>query len=339
MSSPKRSVSFSLGATAVGVLALVLFGGAALAATRNVEVGQGGGLNFVDAVSHTSTSNINVGDTVMWTWDGGFHSTTSGTCSGGCSRDGIWDSGEQGTPFSFSQTFNAAGTFPYYCTVHGASMTGTVVVSQAGTPPVANFTFSPSAPVMGATVSFTDTSSGAPTSWSWNFGDPASGSSNTATVQNPTHVFQAADTYTVSLTAANASGSNTATRPVTVSAGGGVPCAQNDQTLCLNGGRFEVTADWTKADSSSGRGTGVKLTDDSGYFWFFANTNVELVAKVLNACSFADAYWVFSAGLTDVGVSLTARDTQTGVVYSYVNPTGTVYVTQAATSAFPTSCP
>ncbi|HSS77993.1 MAG TPA: hypothetical protein VLV54_14780 [Thermoanaerobaculia bacterium] len=30
----------------------------------------------------------------------------------------------------------------------------------------------------------------------------------------------------------------------------------------------------------------MKLTDETGYLWFFSNTNVEAVVKVLNACSF-----------------------------------------------------
>ena len=40
------------------------------------------------------------------------------------------------------------------------------------------------------TVSFADTSSGAPTEWSWNFGDGA-----TSTTQNPTHTYTSPGTY------------------------------------------------------------------------------------------------------------------------------------------------
>jgi len=76
----------------VAYLAGLLSVTAARGATRTVNVGQGGGLNFVDTVSLTSTTTINVGDTVHWVWISGFHSTTSGTCSGICTADGIWDS-------------------------------------------------------------------------------------------------------------------------------------------------------------------------------------------------------------------------------------------------------
>jgi plastocyanin len=121
------------------------------------------------------------------------------------------------------------------------------------------------------------------------------------------------------------------------------PCEPQPETLCLNGGRFKVQAEWERPDGSSGHGTGKKLTDDSGYFWFFSDTNIEVVVKVLNFCFPPfNSYSVFSSGLTDVGVTLTVRDTQTGAVYPYVNPLtspGTIYVTQPATSAFPSSCP
>ncbi len=56
-------------------------------------------------------------------------------------------------------------------------------------------------------VSFTDTSTGSPTSWNWSFGD-----GGISTLQNPSHVYTMAGTYTVSLTATNAAGSNTTVR-------------------------------------------------------------------------------------------------------------------------------
>jgi PKD repeat protein len=340
MRSPIRFRLFPLAGLTAALLALLALEGAALAATRTVEVGQGGQLRFFDDVSHTSTTTINVGDTVMWTWDSGFHSTTSGACGNNCLPDGNWDSGENSGPHSFTHVFNQAGSFPYHCSVHGSAMQGTVIVQPAGIAPTANFTFAPSGvPVMGTPVNFTDTSTGSPTSWTWNFGDPASGSSNIATLQSPTHTFQAAGTYNVSLLASNASGSNTATKPITVSAGGGIPCVADNETLCLNNGRFAVTADWTKPDATSGHGSGVKLTGDSGYFWFFDPANIEVVTKVLNGCAIDNAYWVFAAGLTNVKVEMKVVDTQTGIVYAKENPQGTPFAPIQDTSAFPSSCP
>jgi plastocyanin len=73
-----------------------------------------------------STVNIKAGDTVKWVWTGSIgHSTTA--------DDDSWDSGVHNGPYTFNQTFPTAGTYPYYCSVHGApggvGMSGTVVVS------------------------------------------------------------------------------------------------------------------------------------------------------------------------------------------------------------------
>ncbi len=89
-------------------------------------VNVGGSSNiFSDSQSGSSTTTISVGQTVQWMWVGGTHSTTSGNC---CTANGLWDSGVQSSGM-FSRTFTTAGSFPYYCSVHGAMMTGTVVVN------------------------------------------------------------------------------------------------------------------------------------------------------------------------------------------------------------------
>jgi hypothetical protein len=73
--------------------------------------------------------------------------------------------------------------------------------------PMADFSFA----VSGLTVVFDDTSTGRPTSWRWEFGD-----GNTSTLQNPTHQYAAAGTYTVTLTARNSLGEDTRSRFVAV---------------------------------------------------------------------------------------------------------------------------
>jgi hypothetical protein len=116
-------------------------------------------------------------------------------------------------------------------------------------------------------------------------------------------------------------------------------CLNDATTLCLNNGRFQVAAQWRTADGRSGAGQAVSLTDDSGYFWFFGASNVELVVKALNACTQpAPRYWVFASGLTDVGVDLTVTDTKTGTVKTYSNPIGRPFQAIQDTGAFAT-CP
>jgi len=87
---------------------------------------------------------------------------------------------------------------------------GSFTISTCGpvsNPPVADFSGSPTSGVVPLTVQFADQSSGSPSSWSWDFGD---GTGSTA--QNPSHEYTAAGTYTVSLTATNGDGSDTATK-------------------------------------------------------------------------------------------------------------------------------
>ncbi len=65
---------------------------------------------------------------------------------------------------------------------------------------LAKFTASPTTACPGSTVSFTDQSTGSPTSWAWNFGDPGSGANNTSSLQNPQHIFSGTGAYDISLT-------------------------------------------------------------------------------------------------------------------------------------------
>ena len=69
--------------------------------------------------------------------------------------------------------------------------------------PVAAFSGYPTSGNNPLEVLFTDTSSGTPTSWLWNFGDGLF-----STDQHPYHTYASAGTYDVALTATNAGGSD-----------------------------------------------------------------------------------------------------------------------------------
>src|SRR5258705_337236 len=78
----KRTARFGFPASAAlaALAGLLALEGAAGAATRTVHVGRGGS-QFVDDVSGTNVSTIQVGDTINWVWEGTMeHSVTSGTC-------------------------------------------------------------------------------------------------------------------------------------------------------------------------------------------------------------------------------------------------------------------
>ncbi len=97
------------------------------------------------------------------------------------------------------------------------------------------------------------------------------------------------------------------------------PCVPGPTTLCLNGGRFKVEGTFNTG-TQAGQAQVVKLTDETGYFWFFSDTNVEMVIKVLNGCTLNQSFWVFAGGLTNVQTTLTVTDSNTGTVRTYSNP-------------------
>jgi Copper binding proteins, plastocyanin/azurin family. len=106
---------------------------------RIVNVGLGGATRFTDTVSGNNTTTIHVGDTVQWNFmdASSKHSATSGVCAvvdpyygdTSCTPDGNFETGQQTAGATRSVRFTVAGSFKYYCSVHGGMMTGLVGVS------------------------------------------------------------------------------------------------------------------------------------------------------------------------------------------------------------------
>ena len=110
-------------------------------------------------------------------------------------------------------------------------------------------------------------------------------------------------------------------------------CGEDD-VLCL--GSFEVEVEWDAGEGGRGRGIAERLTVETGDFWFFHPANIEMVIKVLDGCRTNGHYWVFAAGLTDVGVTTTVRDLRSGLEMSWTNPRGTLFEPIADAEAFAT---
>lgn len=113
-------------------------------------------------------------------------------------------------------------------------------------------------------------------------------------------------------------------------------CLNDGTTLCLLDGRFAVTVAFATGQGQEGVGRADLLSDESGTFWFFRAENRELFVKVLDACNEFDRFWVFASGLTNVAVTLTVVDTQTGETKVYENPQGEDFVPRLDTGAFAT---
>ena len=86
--------------------------------------------------------------------------------------------------------------------------------------PVASFISNADSGTIPLTVQFMDSSLNTPTSWTWLFGD-----GGISSLQDPTHTYTTAGTYTITLIATNSAGSNTITNPgyITVTKASSVP--------------------------------------------------------------------------------------------------------------------
>src|ERR1051326_1724896 len=207
-----------------------------------------------------------------------------------------WNFGDGGTSTLQNPTHVfAAGSFSVGLSVSnngGASapfITKTVSTAPAAT--VANFTWSPSSPQAGEVVQFTDTSTGSPTSWSWNFGD-----GGTSTLQNPTHVF-AAGSFSVGLSVSNNGGASAAFITKTVST---APAA--------------AVANFTWSPSSPQPGQVVQFTDTStgsptSWSWNFGDGGTSTLQNPTHT---------FAAGSFSVGLSVSNNG---GATTTFINKT------------------
>ncbi|HEX7831196.1 MAG TPA: PKD domain-containing protein, partial [Thermoanaerobaculia bacterium] len=145
-----------------------------------------------------------------------FTDTSTGTIT---SRQWNFGDGFAASTPTATHVYTNAGTYVVTLTVNGNGMTSqttrNIVVSSSESPVtpivVAAFDAPTGTIAAGSPVTFTDASSGSPTSWAWNFGD--GGLSN---AKNPTHVYANAGTYGVTLTVANASTTSVVTKGIVV---------------------------------------------------------------------------------------------------------------------------
>lgn len=107
--------------------------------------------------------------------------------------------------------YSAAGNYTVNLTASNAKGTNsklaTITVKAVPQKPIADFSATPTSGTVPLNVSFTDRSTGTPTSWTWSFGD-----GNTSNTQNPAHKYNQPGIYTVGLTVQNAFETNTTTK-------------------------------------------------------------------------------------------------------------------------------
>jgi PKD repeat protein len=125
----------------------------------------------------------------------------------------FWDFGDGSTSTTQHpiHLYNLAGLYTVSLTVGGPGGTSTevksdlITVDPAG--PFADFAATPLSGTEPLAVAFTDLSGGWPDTWQWDFGD-----GNASTDQNPMHVYVTPGTFTVSLFATGADGTDAVTK-------------------------------------------------------------------------------------------------------------------------------
>ncbi|MBL7935665.1 MAG: PKD domain-containing protein [Bacteroidia bacterium] len=130
-------------------------------------------------------------------------------------------------------TLTSCSTPPQFFAYMGGTEDGLSVstFTQCSTsPPVVSFSANSTTICAGASISFTDLSSNAPVTWNWVF---AGATPSVSTSQSPSVTYNTPGVYSVSLTATNSNGSNTAilTNYIVVNA---IPFADagNNTTIC-----------------------------------------------------------------------------------------------------------
>jgi PKD repeat protein len=172
-----------------------------------------------------------------------------------------------------------------------------------GAPPpptlTANFSANPISGQAPLTVQFTDTSTGNPASWDWNFGDGSADS----TVQNPSHTFTNASSFTITLT---------------VTGNGGQTSSASQTITVTNGSSSQlpvITLTATQPDAyASGEVPGTVTFHRSGdtsqtyeVYWTFSGTASNGVDYGLNGGSYPTNS-PFPAGQSDATLTITPID-------------------------------
>ena len=209
----------------------------------------------------------------------------------------------------------------YTVTITVSNVNGTaakssyIAVSNGANAPVAAFSASTTSGNVSLNVSFTDKSTGSPTSWKWYFGDGTN-----STEQNPVHTYSKAGIYAVSVTANNAGGSGSVTKYSYITVSNGVNSPVAAFSASTTSGNAPLNVSFT--DKSTGSPTSWK--------WYFGDGTNSTDQNPVHTYSKAGRYAV-SVTANNVGGSGSVTK------YSYITVSNGVNSPVAAFSASTTS--
>jgi hypothetical protein len=267
-----------------------------------------------------SPSSITAGSSTLLSWSTANASSAS------------IDHGIGGVGVNSAVTVAPSSTTTYTLTANGNSQqvtrSVTVIVAPVVSNPSVSISGSPTSGSAPFSSNFNASASGGSPPYSYHWSTGESGSSIS-------HTWSSAGTYTQSCTVTDSAGKTATSNSMTIVASPSGGCA-DPKVVCLSNNRFSVRVTW-KTSSDSGTGTPIKFTPDSGLFWFFGSDNIEVLLKVLNACSYNNRYWIFAAATTDVEYTITVTDTLTGRVKTYFHAGGSPAPAITDTDAIPCS--
>ena len=195
--------------------------------------------------------------------------------------------------FSFQLTALTPAT-TYYVEAYAVNSMGMETGGQTsfktdGFEPEAGFSASKTQPQVGESVQFTDQSTNNPTSWEWDFGDGTS-----STQQNPSHTYNSAATFSVTLTASNDYGSDSETK-----------------TDYIVTGRSPVSA-FSVSQVKIQVGESVQFTDQStnnptSWEWDFGDGSISTLQNPLYTYNIAGTYTVKLTVSNDYGSDMESK--------------------------------
>lgn len=204
-------------------------------------------------------------------------------------------------------------------------------------PPIGDFTWTPGGCVA-APYQFTEITPQLPKPtyrWYWNFGDPASGASNTSTIRNPQHTFSAPGTYTVKYVAYTTPGCVVDTITKTTIVVPDLPDAtiSGTATTCINTAPVPVTftgtlgtPEYTFSYNINGGPTLVSPASVGGITTIMAPTGV------------AGTFTYNLLSVTNVGTAVCTRAIIGQSIVVTITPDATVTLSSAPPTASQTVC-
>lgn len=226
-----------------------------------------GGTNFaygpgqINVICGQPTAAFTSTDSLL-NWDFTFNGqSTSGSTY-------FWDFGDGNTSTlqNPSHTYASGGSRVVCVTVSDTCGTDSICQTVNVCPlPTPNYTQSSN----NQTVTFTDQTTGLPSSWLWDFGD-----GNISTQQNPVHTYASTGTYTVCLTSTNACGSDSTCRSI--------------QVTCIT----PVTAWTNSANELVASFNDISAASPTSWFWDFGDGNTSTMQNPMHTYNSPGTYQV-----------------------------------------------